>query len=252
MRNLKPFLNLNHSVAENCQQLAVGYFDFNKNIFLRDGYNYVYKEGNIFGIKSSDGTYKTLLTREQLQFENNTTSVALFYNPVLNSLNIVLEVGGVLSISLDQQSSLDVKQIEFLGSIATGFRSAALSPDAETVVFLSTDNCVIVMSGDFEPIGQTDLLGSDQGENKMVNVGWGKKETQFHGSEGKAAAKKAISEEECLHLNEGEEIKHPCITWRGDSSYFAVNYWCPDKNIRKVKIFDKCGTLQCTSEFLSG
>ena len=37
---------------------------------------------------------------------------------------------------------------------------------------------------------------------KFVTVGWGKKETQFHGSEGKEAAKRKVEVSETyLHIN---------------------------------------------------
>jgi hypothetical protein len=250
MRNLKSFVNLKYSVAEDCQLLTVGSFDYNKNIFMKEGYDFFYKEGDILIMKPSDGTSKVLLSRKELNIEKS-KSVGLFYNPVMNTLNLALEVGDVLSISLDQSSGLSVNEIQCVGSIGTGLQCAALSPDSETIVLLSGDNVVIVMSGHFDSIGEVDLFGSDQGEQTMVNVGWGKKETQFHGSEGKAAAKRAVVEND-QEINIGEQMKEPKITWRGDSTLFAVNYWCPEKNQRKVKIFDKCGTLQCTSEFLPG
>lgn len=53
----------------------------------------------------------------------------------------------------------------------------------------------------------------------MVTVGWGKKETQFHGSEGKEAAKRqeAFVEE----LVEGDDGL-PRISWKGDGHSFAT------------------------------
>ncbi|XP_054288368.1 elongator complex protein 1 isoform X2 [Macrosteles quadrilineatus] len=250
MRNLKLYLNSKYSLQNNCQHLAISYFNYNKNIFHREGDNFVYKEGSIFTVNPRDGACKVLLSSDQLEIEN-TKAVALFYNPVLNTLNIALEVGDVLSLSLDQESNQS-NNTEVVVSIATGLQSAALSPDAETAVFITGDNCIMVMSGNFDPIGETNLFGSDQGEQTMVNVGWGKKETQFHGSEGKSAAKKATVEGQYQDSNADEPNKAPTITWRGDSSRFAVNYWCPEKKHRKIKIFDKCGSLQCTSEFIPG
>ena len=48
------------------------------------------------------------------------------------------------------------------------------------------------MTRDFDPITEVPIHPSEFGEAAFVTVGWGKKETQFHGSEGKqAAAKKA-------------------------------------------------------------
>ena len=46
-------------------------------------------------------------------------------------------------------------------------------------------------------------MQAEFGEGKFVNVGWGAKETQFHGSEGKAArAKKSDAGQESGHSNQ--------------------------------------------------
>jgi len=57
---------------------------------------------------------------------------------------------------------------------------------------------------------------------QFVNVGWGKKETQFHGSEGKTAAqaKMQVEEKPTSELDD----KKPRIRWRGDGALFAVSF----------------------------
>ena len=44
------------------------------------------------------------------------------------------------------------------------------------------------MTRDFDPISEVPMHPSQFGEAEFITVGWGKKETQFHGSEGKQAA----------------------------------------------------------------
>jgi elongator complex protein 1 len=56
----------------------------------------------------------------------------------------------------------------------------------------------------------------------FVTVGWGKKETQFHGSEGKAAAKLPTQVDPNPAFDWDD--KKPRIRWRGDSEYFAISY----------------------------
>lgn len=51
---------------------------------------------------------------------------------------------------------------------------------------------MLLMSKDFNLINEQSIDVQDFGEAKFINVGWGKKETQFHGSEGKEAAKKIV------------------------------------------------------------
>jgi elongator complex protein 1 len=58
-----------------------------------------------------------------------------------------------------------------------------------------------------------------------VNVGWGKKETQFHGSEGKAAAK--IVKEKVVQSISKDDDGMPRISWRGDGAYFVCSFIDP-------------------------
>lgn len=63
------------------------------------------------------------------------------------------------------------------------------SPDQELLVLVTKDMKTILMSCMFDPVHEVQLLSQEFGEQEFVAVGWGKKETQFHGSEGKQAAK---------------------------------------------------------------
>ncbi len=51
---------------------------------------------------------------------------------------------------------------------------------------------LIIMTREFDPLTEVQLDPSDpafKGEQAQISVGWGTKETQFHGKAGKAAAK---------------------------------------------------------------
>lgn len=61
------------------------------------------------------------------------------------------------------------------------------SPDQELLVLVTKDLRVILMSCTFDPITEQSLASDEFGDKEFVNVGWGTKETQFHGSEGKHA-----------------------------------------------------------------
>lgn len=93
-----------------------------------------------------------------------------------------------------------------------------------------------------------DLYSEDFGEKQFVTVGWGKKETQFHGSAGKAAAKAKPEELNANELDDGR----PRITWRGDGALFAVSFLHILTKIRQFKVFDREGTLCYTSEPTNG
>ncbi|KAG8320616.1 hypothetical protein J6590_064367 [Homalodisca vitripennis] len=255
MKNLKLLVNIRHSLSdiEGSQLFTVASSDdYSNNIFKRSGYVFVYNEGEIFAITPVEGTCIHIASIKD-QYKEKTAAASMFYNGVLNSLNIALEMGDILTIPLQDDLSLMQERIQCVVMIGPGIQVAAISPDTESIVFLAGNNSLIVMTGNFDHVNHTDLLISDKGEQEMVNVGWGKKETQFHGSEGKAAAKKkltngGIANDSILT----DQNQKPNISWRGDSTLFAVSYLCKLKNYFKVKIFDKTGRLQCTSEFLPG
>ena len=83
---------------------------------------------------------------------------------------------------------------------------------------------------------------SETSAKEFITVGWGKKETQFHGSVGKDARKKQEIE---VGNDDGLDKTISCC-WRGDGEFFAVNY--VGNNGRMFKVFNKEGTPQYTSE----
>ncbi|XP_049535614.1 elongator complex protein 1 [Anopheles darlingi] len=134
-----------------------------------------------------------------------------------------------------------------------GILAMGWSPDQEVVVFVDgTLNVVTMIGSAYEPIAEVQLKDDTFGDRQFMSVGWGKKETQFHGSEGKAAAKKARhdEEEECEAHGE-QSAKMVDISWRGDGELFAVNFLAPFGS-RAFKVFNKEGALQFTSERCTG
>ena len=70
-----------------------------------------------------------------------------------------------------------------------GISSISWSPDQELVVVINSSGVGTILDCDFNPVSEFKATGQDSGENAFINVGWGSKETQFHGTEGKEAAK---------------------------------------------------------------
>ena len=58
------------------------------------------------------------------------------------------------------------------------------------------------------------------GEDAQVQLGWGKKETQFHGSVGKQAAQTKTATE---GLSEDDDFM-PRLSWRGDGNFFVCSF----------------------------
>ena len=73
--------------------------------------------------------------------------------------------------------------------------------------------------------------------DKLVNVGWGSKSTQFHGSLGKSAARigDPSSSSRPASLSHPTDDGLPTITFRGDAAFFAVSSLdpYPDSSLRK-------------------
>ncbi|GFO49807.1 elongator complex protein 1, partial [Plakobranchus ocellatus] len=82
-----------------------------------------------------------------------------------------------------------------------------------------------------------------------VAVGWGKKETQFHGSAGKQAAK--VEQVEVNPANERDNGL-PQISWRGDGQFFAVSVIEPDTGGRFVYTWSRECVFQARSEAVDG
>ncbi|KAM3612355.1 uncharacterized protein V6R79_007268 [Siganus canaliculatus] len=145
--------------------------------------------------------------------------------------------------------NLNTCQLECVGSVDSGLTSMSWSPDEELVVLTTGQETIIMMTKDFEPITEIRIHQDDFGEGKFITVGWGKKETQFHGSEGKQAAKKKVQEVQPVAV---WDDRRPRVTWRGDGQLFAVSAVCPESGARKVRVWNREGVLQATSEPVNG
>ncbi|XP_037116007.1 elongator complex protein 1 isoform X2 [Syngnathus acus] len=143
----------------------------------------------------------------------------------------------------------NTSQLECVGSVNSGLTSMSWSPDEELVILTTGQETIIMMTKTFEPITEFGIHQDDFGEGKFITVGWGKKETQFHGSEGKQAAQKKAQE---VKPTAEWDDRCPRVTWRGDGQLFAVSAVCPSTGARKVRVWNREGVLQATSEAVNG
>lgn len=117
------------------------------------------------------------------------------------------------------------------------------------------------MTKDFEPLSEGPLRSTDFGADAPVDVGWGSKSSQFHGSAGKSAAQAPSSPAlETLRASR-EDDGRPRISWRGDSAWFAVSSldsFPPNAEggkptqRRVVRVFSRVAELSSTSEPTGG
>ncbi|XP_030620667.1 elongator complex protein 1 isoform X2 [Chanos chanos] len=144
--------------------------------------------------------------------------------------------------------NLNTNQLECVGSVESGLTGMSWSPDQELVTLSTGQETIIMMTKDFEPITEVEIHQEDFGEGKFITVGWGKKETQFHGSEGKQAAQRKTTVQPVMSWDDRRQR----ITWRGDGQLFAVSAVCPHTGARKVRVWNRECVLQATSEAING
>ena len=92
-------------------------------------------------------------------------------------------------------------------------------------------------------------------QDTPINVGWGSKQTQFHGSLGKSAAQATTRLDNIGSSPDDDEI--PRISWRGDGAYFVVSALSnrnPQGGARRrvLRVYDRDAALQSTSEAVAG
>ncbi|KAK7075465.1 hypothetical protein SK128_012925 [Halocaridina rubra] len=160
-----------------------------------------------------------------------------------NSICVITRDGDVITVNIDTQ------EVEVVGSVAAGLEAACWSPDQEILVLVTGDGSAILMTSEFDPVCEFSIDQEDFGESKFVTVGWGKKETQFHGKEGKQAAKTV--KKEVKPILEWDDRK-PRISWHGDGQLFAISYVAQELQNRRFKTVTRDGVVQYTSEDIDG
>lgn len=149
-----------------------------------------------------------------------------------------------------------------MGSIDSGIKAAAWSPDEEQLVLITGEDNLVCMTRNFDTLHEEPLRSDEFGEDAFINVGWGSKTTQFHGSLGKAAAK-APAAPAGLPRAHKTDSGLPSISFRGDAAFFAVSSLdphpgSPDDARRQIRIYSRDASagfvpkLSATSEALPG
>lgn len=207
---------------------------------------YCYCNGILYSVKGElNETKKLYDLREYYNSSNDTVNlegINIQYQYLTRSLVLALANGDVFSFEIE------TNDLQCVGSVDSGLKGMEWSPDFETVVFATGQNTLILMSGSFDPVTELNLFDTGPGVKQMVNVGWGKKETQFHGSEGKAARTAArVQGSQDVH----DDMKTR-ISWRADSTLFVISFWSNITNKREIKIFNQEGVFQCDGETLPG
>ncbi|XP_043471428.1 putative elongator complex protein 1 [Leptopilina heterotoma] len=143
---------------------------------------------------------------------------------------------------------LDPENFIFYEELNVDLHCMSISPDMDIIVVVTKTGQIVTLDLSLEVLSKVDLFSSDFGEKQFVTVGWGKKETQFHGTEGKAAAK---IKQTVFRKTETDDGK-PRVTWNGDGAMFAVSFINNESEARQFKVYNRENVLQYTSELLDG
>ncbi|KAJ3881879.1 IkappaB kinase complex IKAP component [Lentinula edodes] len=164
------------------------------------------------------------------------------------SLVAIMRNGDIITTSLDDEIPL----MEVQGSVDDGFLAAAWSPDDSLLALITGTNKLILMTLTFDVISEAPLETTEFGQDAPINVGWGSKQTQFHGSLGKTAAQASTSN--MLVGCSPDEDNIPRISWRGDGAFFAVSSitTAGSHPHRILRVYDHQAVLQSTSESVPG
>lgn len=161
---------------------------------------------------------------------------------------LVLEGGDIIIVREEPLPGED--KIEILGSVDVGITAAAWSPDEELLAITTRASTFLYMTREFENVAEITFTQADLQASQHVSVGWGKKETQFHGKRAKALRDPTVPEK----IDQGKLSSHDdastTISWRGDGAYVAVN--TVDEDRRIIRVYSREGTLDSVSEPVDG
>lgn len=121
------------------------------------------------------------------------------------------------------------------------------SHDQELLAIVTKNKKMLLLNKIMIEQTKYDMNQDDYGTNEMVNVNWGSKSTQFHGE---GMRDKRVVKEDFFQLCKWDNLK--CyLDWRGDDNHFVVNF-VTIKGFRMLKLFNRQGILQHTSEYVPG
>ncbi|KAK2749590.1 hypothetical protein FQN57_005812 [Myotisia sp. PD_48] len=175
--------------------------------------------------------------------------LSMLYSPARSTVCLVLEGGDIIIVREVPQPEED--PIEIVGSIDAGISAAAWSPDEELLAIVTKQNTLLYLTKGFDSVAEFNFSSDDLQMSRHVSVGWGKKETQFHGKRAKALRDPTMPEK----VDEGKlsdfDNSKTTLSWRGDGAYLAVN--SIETGIRRViRVFTREATLDSVSEPVNG
>ncbi|KAG6809392.1 hypothetical protein H0H92_000447 [Tricholoma furcatifolium] len=188
--------------------------------------------------------------------------ISLHTLPETRSLSAIMRNGDITMISLEHGT------VEVEGTVEPWIAAASWSPDDSLLAIVTGDDKLILMTSTFDVLSEAPIHATEFGQgphayhplihvsnnyvDAPINVGWGSKQTQFHGSLGKSAAQAPV---QALIGASPDDDAAPRISWRGDGAFFTVSTLSPpgmSLRRRTVRVYDREGALQSTAEAVAG
>eukprot|EP01135_Chromosphaera_perkinsii_P003469 Nk52_evm7s244 gene=Nk52_evmTU7s244 len=177
-------------------------------------------------------------------------------------LHYVQDLGAVCVALLDGEVLLyDCLSAEFeeVGCFESGIVGMSWSPDEELFVVVTGAMQMLLLNKNLDVIIETSVNTDEFGENKPVTAGWGKKETQFHGSAGKYSSQMEKMKQQGTQIGLTDKLRERVdngrveVSWRGDGEVFVTSSVDPSRNGERVlRVWSRECVLQSTSEVLEG
>lgn len=150
---------------------------------------------------------------------------------------------------------------------STDLSSVKVSPDQDLIALADKENNLYILNIEGEVCYTSNALKENESLHKPVGVGWGSKETQFFGLDGRPSKEQQmkssiiLDDEELAKLEKIEsssdykkflekQEKSTVVDWRGDGQYLATLTYLSDTNKHYLKVWNRNLELQYMSEQL--
>ncbi|KAK6509993.1 hypothetical protein TWF481_004707 [Arthrobotrys musiformis] len=165
------------------------------------------------------------------------------------SICLVLKGGDVIVVREEPYDGQS--KVEIVGSVEEGIAAASWSPDESLLAIATEAKTFVLMTRQFEPLADFNLTDEDLQLSKHVNVGWGKKETQFKGKRAAALRDPTMPERVDEGVLSDADTEDAKLSWRGDGQYVALSTIQGGKR-RIIRVFNRSGELDGVSEPVDG
>ncbi|EWC45733.1 hypothetical protein DRE_05070 [Drechslerella stenobrocha 248] len=166
-----------------------------------------------------------------------------------SSICLVLKGGDIVLIREDRPGKQS--SVEIVGSVEEGITAASWSPDEGLLGIATAAESFVLMTRQFDLVTSAKLVEDDLKLSKHVNIGWGKKETQFKGKRAAALKDPTMPEKVDEGILSSFDVGNAKLSWRGDAQFVAISMVQGGKR-RVIRVFSRSGELDGVSEPVDG